>query len=693
MPDYEVTSPTGKTYRVTAPDGASQEEVLAYAKGEFAKMEEPKPAPMSIAKADEPGLISKYLGNHPGTTPETNNTWGQAIKNVGQGLGKFATSITGGIAGQVAGLGALGAAAVGDAVTGEVGGSGIDPAAVQEKVTNFGTFPTDSPNSLTNKVLGYPGKVIGESGEALAEITHTKDVPILGDIVRAGPLAAASALGVKAMVPASITAETPALVGGKAATQSVKIPVPEKAPLLKVEGATPKERAQNFVDSRTNLDWNSLSAAFRRRLEEVAATGTNLERLDATAIERQGLLASLEKPITNPTRGQVTRDPLQQRTEQLAKSTDAGAELRDLDLEHNRALTENLDLLRGRTGGKAAGDLQTGQSVQGAARSLAQASKSNYDRLYKVARETEPNAQASIAPITELLTENPSIQHLGWVQTWLNKAAKAAGKEGEPVAMTHATLAELDDLRKLSQKHGGGTDAHYAAELRKSIDKAMDDVPAGAAAWKAARDAFKAHRAEFADQAVVAKLTKSLRGTKDRAVALEDTWNNVVKNGSVEDWQALHKTLSKSPAGKQAIADLKAATVDYIKDKATGGAAGLKNQAGDSHATWAGLKRAVDDIGPDKLREIFGEADAKRITTLVDAAQLLKTEAPMGIKGSPTMDKLLTILDRVGSVPGLGKASEFAGGIVKGVKKVGEIGKAGRDIRHAKTTPLDEARK
>ena len=32
MPDYDITSPDGKTFRVTAPDGATQDQVLTYAK-------------------------------------------------------------------------------------------------------------------------------------------------------------------------------------------------------------------------------------------------------------------------------------------------------------------------------------------------------------------------------------------------------------------------------------------------------------------------------------------------------------------------------------------------------------------------------------------------------------------------------------------------------------------------------------
>lgn len=690
--DYEVTSPSGKTYVVTAPEGASQDDVMAFAQKEFERLEPPKPA-MSMAPMSQ------------------GQEWMRAGKNVMQGLGHFGTSVTGGLAGQAAGLGALAYDITANGLLSPFGknrgpGQYADPAAVQQGVTDYFTYTPENADTLTMKAAQAPGKMIGGAGEFLKEkVTNLGGEgahPYLGDIAAAVPLAAASALGVKAGMPARVSAETPALVNGRAATQTVKIPVPEKAPPLKVEGANPKERARNFVDSRTNLDWDSLSQAFRRRLEEVAATADNLERLDATAVERQGLLASLERPITNPTRGQVTREPLQQRTEQLLKSTDAGADLRALDLEHNSALLENLDVLRGRTGATASGELQTGKSVQSSLRSRLATEQAKVRKLYDEA-EAAGKAQGpvNIDKLVDYLKTHEDPTHVSYATSKL-KALKAITEESSGgISVSQArplTFTELEGIRKAAStagKSADGTVRHYAKELRDVIENVMAD--AGGVAgdkYKAARAARKEVGDEFERQAAVSALVKTKRMSSDRATALEDTWHKTVLSGSLEDLQAVRKSLSNSgPKGATAWADIKAATIDYIKGKATGGARGLKNEAGDSHATWAGLKRAVDEIGADKLREIFGPEDAKKIDTIVDAAQLLKTEAPTGVKGSPTIDKLLTLLDKVGAVPGLGKATEVIGGAVKLAQKAKDIGKAGRDVRKAKTTPLDEAKR
>lgn len=49
MPDFIVTSPEGKKFRVTAPEGASQDEILAYAQKNMPQAEAPKTGPVEAA--------------------------------------------------------------------------------------------------------------------------------------------------------------------------------------------------------------------------------------------------------------------------------------------------------------------------------------------------------------------------------------------------------------------------------------------------------------------------------------------------------------------------------------------------------------------------------------------------------------------------------------------------------------------
>jgi hypothetical protein len=64
MADYDITAPDGRKFRITAPDGASQDQVLAYAKDQFAKMP-PKEAPgiaSRLATAAAQGLPAGPIG-------------------------------------------------------------------------------------------------------------------------------------------------------------------------------------------------------------------------------------------------------------------------------------------------------------------------------------------------------------------------------------------------------------------------------------------------------------------------------------------------------------------------------------------------------------------------------------------------------------------------------------------------------
>lgn len=66
MPKYRITSPEGKSFEITAPDGASQDEVLAYAQSQFGKqtpVPEQKPAEDKSMLAALGGALGQGVGN------------------------------------------------------------------------------------------------------------------------------------------------------------------------------------------------------------------------------------------------------------------------------------------------------------------------------------------------------------------------------------------------------------------------------------------------------------------------------------------------------------------------------------------------------------------------------------------------------------------------------------------------------
>lgn len=468
------------------------------------------------------------------------------------------------------------------------------------------------------------------------------------------------------------------------------------------------QKAKDYALS-VKLDWDSLGDSTRAKLTQIAQDGGDLTKLSPDAVARESRLQSLDVPVP-ATRGQLERNPATMRREANVAGTDGGKPINDTYLAANQALLDNLDVLKGKVSGtgKTAATAtnleQAGSSVQGAARGKAQFVKKQVDELYKTARATEPDAQASLTPVTDLLQSNPEIQHLGWVQSWLDKAAKLKQKQAVaagdpaaaegPVAMTHASLAELADLRSqaLAISRTGGKEGLYAGNVARAIDTAMEDVPAGADAWKAANQAFRKYKTEFTDQGAVADLVDNASRT-DRATALESTVKTVT-NGSLEDVRNIKRSLltggdaTTRTAGKQAWRDLRSQVVQQIKDDATKSPSIMADGADNLQV--GALKRSIDKIGPDKLNELFGPGTARQLDNILKAAIDVKTMPAAGPPvGSTTMQNVLTFLEK-----GLDKVPIVGGpavDILKGAAQIKKIGAGAREAKRATTTPLNEA--
>lgn len=454
-------------------------------------------------------------------------------------------------------------------------------------------------------------------------------------------------------------------------------------------------RAQQWVSQNTSLTWDQIPQRLKTILTNVAQDATQLGKLDPKSLERQ---ATLERAgITKATKGQLTREPLQQRTEQLARATSGGEPLRQLDLENNRILGENVKALA--KGAKAEGPVQVGRSVQTVLRDRLAAAKKNVTQLYRKAKtDGELQGPVDIQPLLDFVDTNIAPQSVSWLKNAIEsiKARNTTKVGGTEVTETRpVTLEQIEEaIRKEAvrqSKNADGSIRFQAGEAIKVIDSMTEGL--GGDSFKAARAARRALGEEFENTQAVEQLVKNRKMSKDRAVKLEDTWRRTVINGGIEDLKNVYTSLRRGgAAGRQAWRDLRGATADYILGKATGGGPlGLKTAAGDLNVTWDGLRRAVQDIGPEKMEFLFGKVGAKRMNDIVEAAQILKTEAPTGVKGSPTLDKLLTLLDKFGAVGGKYVGSDVLAGAVKGVAKLSEVGEAGRTVRKAMESPLEAA--
>ncbi len=479
------------------------------------------------------------------------------------------------------------------------------------------------------------------------------------------------------------------------------------------------------MKDKTSLAWDKLPDRLKTKLSQVAEQDPNaLTKLDPQAIERQANLEKLKIPAT---RGQIERDvPQLTREEGMVKK---GGPITEIQSAQDDALHRQLDVVRRSTGAKAVTREQVGKTVQNdALRNKAAISVKNYDRLYKEARATEPNATVKADPFYEFLEKNgevlnPQIQHLGWLRSWLNKAklertvessgeisletdvGKALTDRGKPrVATEEITrrpikLAELDDLRKKATKLAskGGDNAYYAAEVLKAIDKSFDEVPAAAKKWKDARDAFRSHKIEFEDQSLIKQLTSNKgKSRTDRATALEDTTAKVLQSSS-EDISKLHKTLTEGgsdatrAAGKRAWANIQGAVVEHLREKATGkrsipGTKGQKPFGSEYRDTFAEL----DSDG--KIDVLFSKKQAQRLRQIHEAVGDVRTRPREGkVSGSDTAARqAFSKAEQAAGIPYIGKT---VAGVAKLGGKIMDLGEDARQNRRMKSSQLDDAAK
>jgi hypothetical protein len=529
----------------------------------------------------------------------------------------------------------------------------------------FGTPPEESFARATYQPRSEAGQAqLGYLGALVSPLTES------GADIALGPLFAGE----------SQAARVPANAARPAIRQR---PVPGPSGQV-VEAGAPAQEVQGSAATSRPAGLASVPANAGEVAPQVVGPPT-------PAFARYQQLQSL--PVKVPaTRGQLTRDPVQLRNEGNVSATETGKPIRDIYLAQNEAILNNLDVLKGRVANKtkpAETPEQVGISVQDQAlRAKLELKKKEVSAKYKAAEAAgELQGKVSPARIIKTIRSSPDVTHYGWVESWLSKA-KVIEKTDAGTVTRKLTLKEMEDLRQaaVARAMDGGTEGYYAGKVISAIDDATEG--AGGNLYKEARAARRAQATEFEETGAVARLVENKSRT-DRATALEDTWRKTVIGGSIEDVRNVKRSLltggdaKTRTAGRRAWRDIKAQTIQHIKDEATKSVA--TNERGQPNVTPAAMKRAIDSIGKDKLDEVFGTGTALRIERILEATRTVKTVPPPGHAGSSTMSNVLAFLERgLGRIPVVG--STASGAVHYGVK-LHQAGASRRIVKEAQRLP------
>lgn len=626
MPVTSVKAPDGSIIKVNHPEGASREDIFEFALQQYqARGGEPDAAPGEIPTAP----TKEELGQAPAPTGSGYSVGDALIglRNMGvpnEAIAAVETLLTLGT-GAIGGTAGMAAGALGEGIyQASQGQFGTPEAAkmIEESAMRTAQSLTYSPRTeMAQRMLGQ----VAEASEPLAQ---------LPPVLPAGlPAAAAASVPQRARMAQAALPERP-VAAPEAVPAQPAAPVPlgqrERTPARIVPGeGRPVAEAVDVVEEIPQAGPDSVGAA---RAPVEAVRRETAAQLPVPFVGKSGL-----------TKGQATRDNNQLAFEsETAKLTELGDPFRERYTNQTATFIQNFDALIDINSPITRTAREVGASVDEAVRTRAEVQRKKIREAYEAARaqgdlEAPVNLQGLANALDKVRTAegvSPNIkaarqeaQRLGMIDEL---------DSGELVGL-EATINDAETLRQFINKVTNWTDrreSNFAKGLILAIDRATDGL--GGDLYKQARTLRARYADEFENVGLTAKLLGAKGKTSERAIALQDVFDKVIRLSSVEEMNKVRKTLlNAGPKGRQAWFDLKASAMRYIRDNSLMETTDSSGQRVISSAKLNKAIREWDDAG--KLEALFGKRGAQTIRDLGEMAGLILT-LPPGV-GNPSGTK------------------------------------------------------
>lgn len=657
--------------------------------------------PMAMGPNDTPRPGFRSLG-----TTRREPTIGERVIGAGEAALTTVTGATGGLVGQVGGfLGGL----AGAVRTGEFG-TAEGAQRVQQVTQNSGSRLTYAPRTEQGNVQA---RAVGEAFAATAPLT-----PIMNEIAavtapavqygraRAAPIVQRGTQAVRRATSGAVDA-TARVAARRVAPDRLR--AAEAAAALEESPGNPgvlvapevaaAERAATYARDRLGVDLDRLPAAIQADLKAVARDATALEGLDPAALRRQAVLQGLPVPVP-ATRGDLTRDLSQITQEQNIVKTEAGLPIRNVRAEQDVALPANLDTLRGM------GRVQTrqgmGDALQGALRAKKLEVARNRRELYRQAEEAGATLAPADATALDVWLQDPTRARN---TRFLARALKDYRRDG-----TDGRI-RINDLERIREEATAAareptTRGFYAGQARAVIDDILDEaaeqLPEGNP-YRAARRAYRAEKAEFDRQGRIKALVTEKGMSTDRAVALEDTLDYVLRS-SADDIREIRRSLTSGGTaatrrqGAQAWRDLRVGVLERLKAAGVG----RRDIPGESQRLPDGTTAPsasqfnssfldlYNDLRADgKIDALFAPKERQLLDQIAESVRITRTTPSGRIAGSPTVSNAFAAMERLISRLPIG--SDLARGVISKVSEMREAGQQAAQAQSAVTPPLSEA--
>lgn len=435
---------------------------------------------------------------------------------------------------------------------------------------------------------------------------------------------------------------------GKVAT-GVKSLITPKAP---VEMEITAQLAQN------GIDYSSLPKAIQDQMVTIGKR--SLEDIGQVDTDQLSRIADFNKLGITPTRGWVTRDAKDWWMENNLNTVDDQIQARFVDA--NRTLLQGVS-----KGAGDATDYQRGQVLKNTVTGYDDALKKKADTLYQAARDTAGRDIPLDAPrFVNSASADLDQQMLGSklpsdTLSWFKNATE--GKE--PFDMGTA----LQRLQALNGRIYGTNDPAEAKALGIVKNHLIKEIEGNGESLSGGQqnlaDAFKTARTAAADRFRFQESSPLIDKVLKGKYAPEDL-PEIVGRMKVDDLNGLSQL--EAQRGVPIMGALRDSARAYIRDAST-----LQSETGGSF-TINGMRKALDKIGPEKGKVLFGNDGWEEYQQILRAGGAINNP-PMKPAGSSTASNMLRMMQQL-PIPGIPQSLNLVFSGIGKAKQMSDVGAA-----------------
>jgi hypothetical protein len=276
------------------------------------------------------------------------------------------------------------------------------------------------------------------------------------------------------------------------------------------------------------------------------------------------------------------------------------------------------------------------------------------DDAYEAARASGETKQiVDTAKLEQWLADNApeaiSVPQIQTISAKLDALKKATGNQ-----------VSIDDLENIYKSAGqlskpGDPSSVFMGQVKGVINDMTEG--AGGDLYRAARTERKQLAKQFEDVDRVDKLLSTKAGKTDRKVALDDVYNHIVTDGSLEEMRTVTSLLKKTPEGQKAYQELQGYTLQKMKDLL------LKKGTEADDIRLNNFNNFITQLDrEDKLAYMFGKKGRDEIVDLRDVVKDVLVKEPGAVNFSNTGGVVLRGLEKLQALrfPGAQSAAEVA---------------------------------